>query len=96
MTEGKGSVSAAGAGNPGGCSLSRPRVALMVPSCGFWGCVHERVLVQTGKGPLSEQVGVVMRRDMVGQDVRGVYGAEKQSGDVCEGTGLDGIGSGLM
>lgn len=58
--------------------------------------MYERVLVQTGKGQLSEQMGVVMRRDMAGQDVRGVYGAEKQSGDVWEGPGLDGSESGLM
>lgn len=54
------------------------------------------MLVQTGKGQLSEQMAVVMRRAVVGQDVRGVYGAEKQSGDVCEGPGLDGIERGLM
>lgn len=49
-TEGKGSVSAAGAGNLCGCSLSRPCVALMVPSCDVLGCVQERVLVQTAEG----------------------------------------------
>lgn len=51
----------------------------------FWGCVHQRVLIQTAEGGSSlSRWAWWMRRGCAGQDVRWVYNAEKQSGDVCE------------
>lgn len=65
MTEGEGSVSAAGAGYLCGCSLSRPFVTLMVPSCGVLRvCASEGVDPDCGRGQLSEQVGVVNEEGM--------------------------------
>lgn len=65
MTEGKGSVSAAGAGDLWGCFLSRPFAALMVPSWGALSvCASEGVDPDCGRGQLSEQVGVVNEEGM--------------------------------
>lgn len=67
MTEGKGSVSAAGAGYLCGCSLSGPFVAAMVPSGGVLRvCASEGVDPDCGRGQLSEQVGVVSEEACAG------------------------------
>lgn len=63
MTEGKGSVSAAGAGRLCGCSLSRPFVALMVPSLGVLrACASEGVDPDCGRGSFLSRWVWWMRR----------------------------------
>lgn len=57
----------------------------------FWGCVHRRVLIQTAEGAAFWAGGRGgWGRDVVGQDVRWVYSAEKQSWDVRKEESLDG------